>query len=102
MVHQAEQVAVVVVVAHGPSSGSIRRSVDGVAQDRAGHAPAAAASAAELAGGNGDDLDARLAQQGVGERVPVVADNDTGLERHDVVAVVPLLTHRPEPVAAGG
>ena len=56
-------------------------SVDGVAQDRAGHATAAAAPPAELAGGDGDDLDACLAQQGVGVGVAVVADDDAGLER---------------------
>src|SRR5215212_3212304 len=101
-VAQAGQVAVVVLVGRGPSLSIGRRSVDRVAQDRAGHAAAPATSAAQLARGNGDDLDARLAEQGVGEGVPVVADDDTGLERHDVVAVVPLLPHRAEPVTAGG
>src|ERR1044072_7324378 len=76
-------------------------SVGGVAQDGAGHAAAAAAAPAEVSGGDGDALHARLAQERVGEGVAVVADDDTGLESQDVVAVVPLLAHGSEPVAAG-
>ena len=55
----------------------------------------------ELAGGDGDDLDAGLAQGGVGQDVAVVADDDAGLERDDVVAVVPLLALDAVDVAGG-
>ena len=52
---------------------------------------AAAAAAAEFRAADGDHLDAGLAQQRVGVDVAVVADDHAGLERDDVVAVVPLL-----------
>ena len=55
---------------------------------------AAAAAAAEFGAAHGDDLDAGLAQQRVGVGVAVVGDDDAGLERDDVVAVVPLLALR--------
>ena len=61
----------------------------------------AAAAAAELEPLDRDDLDARLAQRGVGARVALVGDDDAGLERDDVVAVVPLLALGLERVAAG-
>ena len=76
-------------------------SVGRIAQDRAGHAVAAAAAAAELLAADGDDLDAGLAQQRVGVGVAVVADDHARLERDDVVAVVPLLALGVEGVAAG-
>ena len=50
---------------------------------------------------DGDHLDAGLAQQRVGVGVAVVGDDDAGLERHDVVAVVPLLALGLVGVAAG-
>ena len=56
---------------------------------------------AELAGRDGDHLDPRLAEQGVGVGVAVVTDDDARLERDHVVAVVPLLAHHAEPVATG-
>ena len=72
-----------------------------VAQDRAGHAARAAASPAELGPGDGDDLDALLAERGVGVDVALVGDDDAGREGQDVVAVVPLLALGLEAVAAG-
>ena len=61
----------------------------------------AAAAAAELEALDRDDLDARLAQRGVGAGVALVGDDDAGLEGDDVVAVVPLLALGLEVVAAG-
>src|SRR6185436_12945785 len=61
----------------------------------------AAASATELRPAHRDHLDPGLAQQGVGVCVPVVPDHDTGRERHDVVAVVPLLALGLPDIAAG-
>ena len=49
----------------------------------------------------GSHLDAGLAQRGVGAGVALVADDDAGLERDDVVAVVPLLALGLEGVTAG-
>ena len=68
---------------------------------RAGHAVGAAAAPAELEALDGDDLDAGLAQRGVGAGVALVGDDDAGLEGDDVVAVVPLLALGLELVAAG-
>src|SRR5687767_3668314 len=76
-------------------------SVGWVAEDRAGHAVPAAAAAAEFLAADGDDLDARLAEQRVGVGVAVVPDDHARLERNDVVAVVPLLALGVEGVAAG-
>src|SRR5215218_10899469 len=76
-------------------------SVGRLAPDRAGHAMAAAAAAAELAAPDGDDFDTGLAQERVGVGVAVVGDDDARLERHHVVAVVPLLALGLVGVAAG-
>src|SRR5262252_6824857 len=73
----------------------------GVALDRAGHAVAAAAALAELEALDRDDLDAGLAQRGVGARVALVGDDHPGFEGDHVVAVVPLLALGLERVAAG-
>ena len=62
---------------------------------------AAAAAAAEFGAAHGDHLDPGLAQQRVGVGVAVVGDHHAGLERHDVVAVVPLLALGLPGVAAG-
>ena len=51
---------------------------------------------------DGDHLDTRLAQAGVGVDVAVVGDDDAWLEAQQVVAVVPLLALALERVAAGG
>ena len=75
---------------------------EGVARQRAGHAMAAAATAAELGARDGDHFDARPAKQRVGVDVAVVADDDSGLDGDDVVAVVPLLALGLVAVAAGG
>src|SRR5690606_10672852 len=65
--------------------------IDRVADDRAGHAVAAATAAPQFAGADGDDLDAGLAQQGIGVGVAVVADDHARLQADHVVAVIPLL-----------
>ena len=59
-----------------------------------GHAMPAAAAAAEFRAAHGDHLDAGLAQQRVRVGVAVVGDDDAGLQRDDVVAVVPLFALR--------
>ena len=63
-----------------------------VADDRAGHAVAAAAASAQFGPDDGDDLDAGLAQQRVGVGVAVVGEDDAGFDGDEVVAAVPLLT----------
>ena len=62
----------------------------------------AATPAAELGAGDGDDLDALLAELGVGVGVAFVGDDDARLEGEQVVAVVPLLALGLELVATGG
>src|SRR5580700_11890658 len=66
-------------------------SLGRIALDRAGHAPGAAAPAAEFAAGHLDHLDAMLAQHGVGGVVAVIAEDDAGGDRQVVGPVVPLL-----------
>src|SRR5262249_22204397 len=65
--------------------------VHAVADERAGHAVAAAAAAAEFGADDGDDLDAGLAQQGIGTGVAVVGEDHAGCDGDEVVAAVPLL-----------
>ena len=77
----------------------IRLLSSGVTDDRAGHAVAAAAAAAELLPGDGEHLDAGLGELRVRRLVALVRDDDAGLERDDVVAVVPLVALRLELVA---
>src|SRR4051794_9758311 len=74
---------------------------DAVALDGAGHAVAATAPLAELEPGDLDDLHASLAHLRDRERVALVGDDHTGLQRDDVVAVVPLLTFLLVLVATG-
>ena len=62
---------------------------------------AAAAAAAEFVTGDRDDLDAGLAQQGVGVGVALVGDDHAGLQSDHVVAVVPLLALGLVGIAAG-
>src|SRR5271165_4283005 len=69
--------------------------------DWTGHTMAAAAAAAELGSAHGNDLDAGLAKQGVGVGIAVVVNDHAGLERDDIVAVVPLLTFGLPGIAAG-
>ena len=61
----------------------------------------AATSLAELEALDRDDLDAGLAHLRDRERVALVGDDDAGLERDDVVAIVPLLARLLVGVAAG-
>src|SRR4051794_39742474 len=76
-------------------------SSSGVADDRTGHAVAAAPPAAELLARDRKDLDAGLGEARVRRLVPLVADDDAGGHGNDVVAVVPLLALGLEGVAAG-
>src|SRR5215831_16368884 len=73
----------------------------GIAFQRAGHAMATAAALAELVSLDRDHLDAGLAQRGVGAGVALVGDDDAGLQRDDVVAVIPLFALGSEHVPAG-
>src|SRR5215211_6030892 len=87
-----------------PSQNRIIRGpprLDGVALERTGHAVPAAAALAELEPLDRDDLDARLAHLRDRPGVPFVGDDDTGLHRDDVVAVVPLLARLLVDVASG-
>ena len=63
-----------------------------LALDGAGHAPRAASASPELAPRDRHDLDAVLAQHGVGRDVAVVAEDHPGSDRQVVGPVVPLLT----------
>src|SRR5882757_2380388 len=69
-------------------------SVDGVPDQRARHAVAAAAAAAEFGADDGDHLDACPAQQRVGVGVAVVGEHHAGFDGDEVVAAVPLLALR--------
>src|SRR4051794_25410317 len=93
--------AVVVVMDRVPPLPSAGWTLCGVAQQRAGHAVATAPSATELRAVEADDLDAVAAHQGVRVLVALVRDYDPGLQRDDVVAVVPLLALGLPGVAAG-
>ena len=75
--------------------------IDGVPDERTGHAVAAAAAAAELGADDGNDLDAGFAEQGVGGGVAVVRDHNTRFDRDQVVAAVPLLALGVVDVPAG-
>src|SRR4029079_7167721 len=72
-----------------------------VADQRAGHAVAAAAALADLGAVDRQDLDPGLAHQRVGELIALVGDDHAGLEGDDVVAVVPLLALGLPRVGAG-
>src|SRR5690349_20388175 len=62
----------------GFTSDSGALEVDRVADQRAGHAVAAAAAAAEFGADDGDDLDSGLAEQGIGAGVAVVGEHHAG------------------------
>ena len=49
-----------------------------------------ATPAPKLGAGNGDDLDPRLAQQGVGMGVARVTHDHTGADAQKIVCVIPL------------
>ncbi len=69
-------------------------SLDGVADQRAGHAVRAAATASELGSGDGDHLDARFAQQRVGIDVALIPHDHAGREAQQVVGAVAAPTLR--------
>ena len=75
--------------------------LDRIPHDRAGHAAPAAAALAQLETLDRHDFDARLTHLRDRERVALVRDDDAGLERHDVIAIIPLLTPLPIEVATG-
>src|SRR5688572_4437631 len=85
-------------------------SLDRLARNRACHAVAASAAAAELGAAHRDHLHPGFPQQCVRMRVAVVPDDDAGGKGHDVVAVIPLLAlcfpavaarfHNPQPLQA--
>ncbi len=71
-----------------------------IAGSRAGHAAGPAAARAQFGAGNGEHLNARVFQSGIGLHIAFITDNDTGSQRQCVVAVVPLFAfsdHRIEP-----
>src|SRR5262249_37015578 len=70
--------------------GDIHLLVHRIADDRTGHAVAAAAATAQFRTDNGDDLDALLAQQGVRVRVAVVGVHHSRRGADEVGAAVPL------------
>src|SRR6478736_5075346 len=72
-----------------------------VPDQRAGHAVAASAAAAELGTDDGDHLDARPTQQRVGVGVAVIGEHHPGFDGDEVVAAVPLLALRVVRGAAG-
>src|ERR687896_2527232 len=91
-------IAVVVVIG---VAVMVVSSLERVALDRAGHAARPSAAAPQLGAGDGDDLDAGVAQAGVGVDVALVGHDDAGRDRQHVVAVVPLLAFGLVAVAAG-
>src|SRR4051794_1832762 len=73
------------------ATGVRPRSVHDVPCQRARHAVASAAAAAQLGTDDGDHLDAGPAQQGVGVGVAVIGEDHPGFDGNEVVAAVPLL-----------
>jgi hypothetical protein len=68
--------------------------IDRIADDRAGHAMPAAAAAAKLRARDRDDLDALLAQQGIGVHVAVVGEYDARRGTNEIGAAIPLRRSR--------
>src|SRR5262249_49753999 len=66
-------------------------NLDAVALDRTGHTVRTAAPLPQLEAFDLDHLDAVVAELPIRELVLVVADDHSRLERHEVVATVPLL-----------
>ena len=58
--------------------------VDRVANDRAGHAMAAAAPAAKFGADNADDFNSCLAEKGIGVGVAVVGEDDAGRSANQI------------------
>src|SRR4029079_17225426 len=73
-------------------TADLERVLDRVADDRTGHAVAAAAAATQFRPDDGDDLDPGPAQQRIGMGVAVVGEDDSRFDGDEVVATVPLLT----------
>src|SRR5690625_4203492 len=83
--------SIVVTVYHRAPMGprQHRRSVvDGIADNGARHAVAAAASSAQFGTYDGDDLDTGFSQERIGIRVAVVSEDHARLDRHCVIAAV--------------
>ena len=86
--------------------------VQWVPDDRAGHAVPAAAAAAQLGTDDRNDLDAGIAQRGVGLGVAVIGEHHPRLQSDGVVRAVPLLAlgrvvvpgglHQAQPFVARG
>ena len=85
------------------AAGSVlgRSVVDGVPDERTGHAVTAATAPAEFGADDGNDLDAGFAEQRVGGGVAVVRDHYAGFDGDQVVAAVPLLALGVVDVATG-
>ena len=71
-----------------------------IAVDGAGHTARAAAAAGKLRGRDGDDVDALLDEQLVGDVVAVIGDDAPGRNAEGIRAVVPLLALRGQQIAA--
>lgn len=69
----------------------------GVTGNRTADAAGAATTEAELAAGDGDDVNAGLAEPGVGVDVAFIGDHHAGADGEDVAGILPPLT-----VASGG
>src|SRR6266404_407007 len=65
--------------------------LSGITGDGASHAVAATAATTELLAGDRVNLDSGCGQPRIGRLVSLVRDDDAGRERHEVVAVVPLV-----------
>src|SRR5690606_8443510 len=67
-----------------------RLVVHGIANDRAGHAMAAATSAPKFRAGDGDDLNALFAQQRIGIGVAIIGKDHAGRGADEIGSAVPL------------
>ena len=75
--------------------------VHGIANDGAGHAVAAAATATQFGPDDGDDFDPFFPQGGIGGGVAVVGDDNPRFQADEVVTAVPLLALAGVDVACG-
>ena len=82
-----------------PWAGRGKGLVEGVAQDRLGHAPAPAPPTPQLTGTELDDFDARLTEAAVGLPVALICHNHARFDGQRVVAIVPLLPQPADGVA---
>src|SRR3954453_8199846 len=67
-------------------TADLERVLDWVADNRAGHAVAAASSSAQFRSDDGDDLDPGLAQQRVGVGVAVIGEDNARFDGDQIVA----------------